>query len=280
MNSTGPRYAAPLCFLLGSFAAASAVALSACSDDTSGGETASDASTSHPDAIATHAGDSATSPDAPLDGGSDATTLHDAASDSAIPDAGADTSIADSSLPDTSDAALPITCAVRFTVDGASVDAGADAAGGEALYLVGEPPQLGSWNPSSSVPLTALDASTWSGSLVFTEGTHVLFKFIKRAGSSVVWEDWGLYSNRSLIVQCPRDGGAMDAAIDAPMDAPSDADASVDATSDAPDTSSDDASSDAGADAADAGDAADASSGPVVGSEYVGHFNVRPPDAT
>lgn len=60
---------------------------------------------------------------------------------------------------------------------------------GQSLYIVGAPATLGSWDPSAAVPLTQVDASTWTGTATLPGSATVEFKYIRRnADGSVVWE--------------------------------------------------------------------------------------------
>lgn len=60
---------------------------------------------------------------------------------------------------------------------------------GQNIYLVGNLPQLGGWDPEAALPLTPDAYPTWSASLALEPGQEVEFKFIKRSqGGGVVWE--------------------------------------------------------------------------------------------
>jgi alpha-amylase len=64
----------------------------------------------------------------------------------------------------------------------------ATAAAGESLYVAGSIPALGSWDPTSAVPLTAVSGSLWRGTVDLPKNTAFQFKFIKRNGAAVAWE--------------------------------------------------------------------------------------------
>jgi hypothetical protein len=268
------------------FVSLAALVAVACSDSGNGdsgfadaGGFANDGATTFP----TTGGDSATA-DARPSGASDAGPTEDASRGE--PDAG---DAVDAASPDPVDAAdsAPLACAVRFTVTAAALDdAGVDA-GSDGLYVVGGAIELGSWQPPAAVPLAQKGPATWSGAVTFLDGAALEFKFIKRGASTVTWEDWGLYSNRSMVVRCPTGSSVADAAIDAPVDAAPDApiDASADASprdADLTDAGPLDAAvTDAGPpDASDAADAGAPVHTPVVGDDYAGTFNVKPADAT
>ena len=82
---------------------------------------------------------------------------------------------------------------VTFTVNGYVTQFGQD------MYVVGNVPELGNWNPANAVPLNWVDSDTWSGPVTFTTsaGQGIQFKFIVRQGSSTIWEGGG---NRSYTV--------------------------------------------------------------------------------
>ena len=267
------------------FVSLSALVAVACSDAGNGDDGIADAGGFANDGATTipsTGGDSATG-DARPSGGPDAGPARDAGQGE--PDAG-DT--VDASAPDPADAAdsAPLACAVRFTVTGAVTDDAGTEAGADGFYVVGGASELGSWQPPAAVPLAQKGPATWSGTVTFLDGAALEFKFIRRGTSTVVWEDWGLYSNRSMIVRCPTGSSVADAAIDAPLDGL--VDARADAQIDAGDASADAGPSDAGASDAAVTDAAspDASDAgapvhtPVVGDDYSGTFNVKPADAT
>jgi alpha-amylase len=60
---------------------------------------------------------------------------------------------------------------------------------GQSVYLVGAPASLGSWDPGAAVPLTQVDATTWTGTATLPGSATVEFKYIrKNTDGSVVWE--------------------------------------------------------------------------------------------
>ncbi|KAK2464550.1 hypothetical protein APHAL10511_003408 [Amanita phalloides] len=69
---------------------------------------------------------------------------------------------------------------------------------GENIFIVGSIPELGSWSPASSVPLSAAAYPIWSTTLYFRPGTTFQYKFIrKETNGTVVWES---DPNRQLTV--------------------------------------------------------------------------------
>lgn len=62
---------------------------------------------------------------------------------------------------------------------------------GQNVYVVGNVPQLGNWNPAAAVPLTTGDTTypAWHGSGALPANTDVEFKFvIRQDGQPVIWE--------------------------------------------------------------------------------------------
>ncbi|MCP5098133.1 MAG: hypothetical protein GY943_21505, partial [Chloroflexi bacterium] len=94
---------------------------------------------------------------------------------------------------DNTDPGVILSPAVTFTVNGYVTSSGQD------LYVVGNVPELGDWDPANAVKLNWVDSDTWSGPVPFTSSTgqSIQFKFIMRQGSSTTWESG---SNRSYSV--------------------------------------------------------------------------------
>ena len=82
---------------------------------------------------------------------------------------------------------------VTFTVNGYVTQYGQD------MYVVGNVPELGNWNPANAVKLNWVDSDTWSGPVSFTTsaGQSIQFKFIVRQGGTTIWEGGG---NRTYTV--------------------------------------------------------------------------------
>jgi alpha-amylase len=149
---------------------------------------------------------------APFDSGSDqaadepaSPVLHDSSSG---PDGGgsdaasnpldggpADATLSDGSL------TVPASCSVSFTVADAFVDGVIDT----GVAIGGDTSALGAWDPDAAVPMTSLGAGAWTASLVMNDGQAVQFLFVKRGPGSYMWENWGVNSNRSLVVSCSPD---------------------------------------------------------------------------
>ena len=86
----------------------------------------------------------------------------------------------------------PATVKVDFEVTGYVTQPG------ERLAVVGSVPSLGSWDPARALPLAWASSATWRAAhLVAERGQSVQYKFIRFAGSQVVWESG---SNRRLTV--------------------------------------------------------------------------------
>jgi hypothetical protein len=175
-------------------------------------------------------------------------------------------------------------CVVSFTVTGVAWSNPEGGAGdaqvpGRAVRLVGDAANLGTWAPTSGVPLTETSPGTWAGTTTFRDQQLTEFKFVKMEGTTPEWENWLPYdSNRSLRVECFGDAGTLRDANDA--DAPLASDGFFDASGDIATT--DRGAIDAGADTIDSGAPPDGSVVPVParGRTYVGAFGVRPADAT
>ncbi|NJL28023.1 MAG: hypothetical protein HC897_09035 [Thermoanaerobaculia bacterium] len=70
---------------------------------------------------------------------------------------------------------------------------------GQDLYVVGNKAEIGNWNTAGAVKLEWIDSDTWRGSVAFdaSQGQAIQFKFIRKQGGSVLWENG---SNRSYTV--------------------------------------------------------------------------------
>lgn len=75
----------------------------------------------------------------------------------------------------------PSTVAVTFNVN-------ATTYWGQNVFVVGNIPQLGNWNPAQAVPLSAANYPIWSGTVNLPSNTTIEYKYIKRDGNNVVWE--------------------------------------------------------------------------------------------
>ena len=74
--------------------------------------------------------------------------------------------------------------AVDFSV------ANATTSWGQNVYVAGDAPALGTWNPFGAMPLQATSYPTWSGTVFVPRNTNIQFKFIKKdASGNVTWEN-------------------------------------------------------------------------------------------
>ncbi|MGQ9613297.1 CBM20 domain-containing protein [Chloroflexus sp.] len=75
---------------------------------------------------------------------------------------------------------------------------------GQNVFVVGNIPQSGNWNPAQAVPLSAATYPVWSGTVNLPANTTIEYKYIKRDGSNVVWE---CCNNR--VITTPSSGSMM-----------------------------------------------------------------------
>ncbi|MFI9770239.1 CBM20 domain-containing protein [Streptomyces sp. NPDC052415] len=60
---------------------------------------------------------------------------------------------------------------------------------GQQVYVTGNRPELGSWNPDKAVPLSSASYPTWSATVILPANTPLEFKYIvKAANTPVIWE--------------------------------------------------------------------------------------------
>ncbi|KAI0062563.1 glycoside hydrolase [Artomyces pyxidatus] len=59
---------------------------------------------------------------------------------------------------------------------------------GENIFVTGDLPQLGSWNPSSAIALSSASYPTWQVTISLPSDTAFQYKYIRIDGTSVVWE--------------------------------------------------------------------------------------------
>lgn len=59
---------------------------------------------------------------------------------------------------------------------------------GQNVFVVGDVPELGSWNPAQAVALSAAAYPIWRATATLPAGRAVAYKYIKKEGSTVVWE--------------------------------------------------------------------------------------------
>ncbi|MGH3656327.1 MAG: carbohydrate-binding module family 20 domain-containing protein [Micromonosporaceae bacterium] len=67
----------------------------------------------------------------------------------------------------------------------------AETVWGENVYLVGNRPELGNWDPAKAVPLSSATYPTWRGTVSLPKQTTIEYKYVKRNGSQVIWETGG-----------------------------------------------------------------------------------------
>lgn len=89
----------------------------------------------------------------------------------------------------------------------------AETVWGQNVYVVGNIPELGSWNPAAAVALTTGEGTypRWTGTASLPANTDVQYKFvIKQDGQPVIWETG---ENRTMRTQAagaqPVDGGTF-----------------------------------------------------------------------
>ncbi|MEJ2748127.1 MAG: Ig-like domain-containing protein, partial [Anaerolineae bacterium] len=74
------------------------------------------------------------------------------------------------------------------------------------VYLVGDIPELGPWNPGL-VPMTQVDATTWTYTMDILDGTQLQYKYTRGTWDKV--ESWGSIvstNNRSVTISYGTDG--------------------------------------------------------------------------
>jgi alpha-amylase len=59
---------------------------------------------------------------------------------------------------------------------------------GENVFVVGDAPALGNWDPAQAVALSSAGYPVWRGSATLPAGVTVQYKYLKKNGSQVVWE--------------------------------------------------------------------------------------------
>jgi len=87
---------------------------------------------------------------------------------------------------------------LRFEVD-------AQTHWGDRIVLVGDVPELGSWDPARGVELQGDDYPTWTASVLLPPGAAVEYKYVRRSGDGQA--EWELGHNRAVSVP---DAGAVE----------------------------------------------------------------------
>jgi len=69
-----------------------------------------------------------------------------------------------------------------------SVEANVTTVWGENVFIVGDTPALGSWNPAAAVALSSATYPVWRATVSLPAATPVQYKYIKKNGTQVTWE--------------------------------------------------------------------------------------------
>ena len=56
------------------------------------------------------------------------------------------------------------------------------------MFSVGNTAALGNWDPASAVALSSAGYPVWTATVNLPVGTVVQYKYIKKEGSTVIWE--------------------------------------------------------------------------------------------
>ncbi|MFG1604632.1 carbohydrate-binding module family 20 domain-containing protein [Actinoplanes sp. NPDC049265] len=59
---------------------------------------------------------------------------------------------------------------------------------GQNVFVVGDVPELGGWNPAAAVALSSATYPIWRATTTLPAGRTVAYKYIKKEGSTVIWE--------------------------------------------------------------------------------------------
>ncbi|MEV7225460.1 carbohydrate-binding module family 20 domain-containing protein [Polymorphospora sp. NPDC051019] len=80
---------------------------------------------------------------------------------------------------------------------GASFAVNATTSWGQDIFVVGNVPGLGNWNPAAALPLSSATYPVWRRDVDLPAGTGFQYKYIRKQGGAVTWESGG---NRSATV--------------------------------------------------------------------------------
>lgn len=69
---------------------------------------------------------------------------------------------------------------------------------GQNVYVVGNLPQLGSWNPDAAIPLSAATYPVWRANVSLPASAAVEYKYIKKPGDGGAAVQWETGSNRTF----------------------------------------------------------------------------------
>ena len=78
----------------------------------------------------------------------------------------------------------PTTCSTAAV----SIAANVTTTWGQNVFIVGNTAALGNWSPASAVALSSANYPVWSGTVNLPVGTSVEYKYIKKEGTTVIWE--------------------------------------------------------------------------------------------
>ncbi|MFI6509279.1 carbohydrate-binding module family 20 domain-containing protein [Streptosporangium sp. NPDC050855] len=68
-------------------------------------------------------------------------------------------------------------------------NANATTTWGQNVFVVGNVPALGAWNPANAIPLSSASYPVWKGTVNLPGGTAISYKYIKKnSDGSVIWE--------------------------------------------------------------------------------------------
>jgi alpha-amylase len=59
---------------------------------------------------------------------------------------------------------------------------------GQNVFVTGDTAALGNWNPAAAVALSSASYPVWTATVSLPGNTAVHYKYIKKEGSTVVWE--------------------------------------------------------------------------------------------
>ncbi|MFI6029807.1 carbohydrate-binding module family 20 domain-containing protein [Amycolatopsis magusensis] len=59
---------------------------------------------------------------------------------------------------------------------------------GQSLFVVGDRPELGSWNPANAVPMSSANYPLWTATVGVPKGTTFQYKYLRKEGGAVTWE--------------------------------------------------------------------------------------------
>ena len=70
---------------------------------------------------------------------------------------------------------------------------------GENVYVVGNVPELGNWNPANGFALSPDNYPTWSGTITLPHSTIIEYKYVKLNGGNATWQSG---ANRTVTTPC------------------------------------------------------------------------------